>query len=162
MWNWTVCPTCTSSPTATAPVFWSAPMTLRIRKSPWPNSVAYSSITTPMCRPRLARSWSSGDSSAKRSRSRSNGGAPARLRMTLPSAAVTMYELPIGRQPCETSVSIRTSPPRVTPTAPKERTSPSSTSAWRPGPRPPLAIPPMIGTPGAASESCSSTSGGKV
>src|SRR5688500_14739141 len=70
--------------------------------------------------------------------------------MTLRSAFVTTYGLPMERHPCDTTERTRTPGPSQAPTAPDVVTRSSSTSRLPPGPRAADAMPPYPGTPTSA------------
>ena len=117
-WKRTLSPTSTRSPTASAPESGSTPSTPRIRKSPWPCSLLYSSITRPTCSPFAASSRSGFESDESASSRRSSGGRPPSSRRKLSRARVTTNVAPNGRHPWETSVVSRALAGSRTPTAP--------------------------------------------
>jgi len=88
-WNWTVRPTATLSPTAMAPLRWSAPTTPRTRKSPRLNSSRVSSTTQPIWSPRRMSSRSSSLAAVAVSCSRWRAGFPPNSRMKFRSDLVT-------------------------------------------------------------------------
>ncbi len=149
-WNCTVCPTCSWSPTASAPVSRSAPIRLRTRKSPREKSARCSSTTTPRWRPAWRSARSSSLAASDSSRSRSSAGRPASSWTKLPSARVTTSGCPTGRQPWDTTVSTPI-PSRKTPTAPWATIRASSTSRFAPGRVAADARPPTTVSPGRSS-----------
>ncbi|COW93785.1 Uncharacterised protein [Mycobacterium tuberculosis] len=74
--------------------------------------------------------------------------------ITAPSAPVTMYGSPIGRQPCDTTETL-CAPGRRTPTSPEVSTSRSRNSRVSPRRRPPLTTPPTTVVPGRSVLRCS-------
>jgi hypothetical protein len=157
-WNCTVWPTSTSSPTAMAPDSESAPRMPRTRKSPWPGSSAwYSLMTRPRCAPWASSSLSRSGSVVASCCRRVSGGRPPSSRIRWPSARVTVYGSPSGRQPWATR-GCTSARARWAPTAPLERTWPSRNSLVSRRRSPPLAMPPMTIGPGTCSFRCASRS----